>query len=147
MVRNIRGEMGIHPSTGVPLYLKFAGDSKEKDAILGARSYIFKMARVTEVLEGEVPEAEGPVATGIVGNVEVAVPLGEVIDVDVEKARLNKEIERIEQLLVRSRAKIDNPEFTNKAPANIVEREREKIKQLAENAAKLRKNLSVLLGS
>jgi valyl-tRNA synthetase len=109
MVRNIRGEMGIHPSTGVPLYLKFAGDSAEKDAILGARSYIFKMARVSDLFEGEVPEAEGPVATGIVENVEVAVPLGEVIDVDVEKARLTKEIERIEQLLVRSRAKIDNP--------------------------------------
>jgi valyl-tRNA synthetase len=82
-----------------------------------------------------------------VENVEVAVPLGEVIDVDVEKARLTKEIERIEQLLTRSRAKIDNPEFTNKAPAKIVEREREKIEQLAENAAKLKKNLSVLLGS
>jgi valyl-tRNA synthetase len=147
MVRNIRGEMGIHPSTGVPLYLKFAGESAEKHAILAARSYIFKMARVNDIFEGEVPEAEGPVATGIVENVEVAVPLGEVIDVGVEKARLTKEIDRIEQLHARSRAKIDNPEFTSKAPANIVEREREKIEQLAENAAKLRKNLSVLLGS
>jgi valyl-tRNA synthetase len=147
MVRNIRGEMGIHPSAGLPLYLKFAGDGAEKDAIFEARSYIFKMARVTDLAEGEVPEAEGPVATGIVENVEVAVPLGDVIDVEVEKARLNKEIERIEQLLTRSRAKIENPEFTNKAPAEIVEREREKIEQLAENAAKLKKNLSVLLGS
>jgi valyl-tRNA synthetase len=146
MVRNIRGEMGIHPSAGVPLYLKMAG-GPEKDAILDARSYIFKMARVTELVEGEVPESEGPVATGIVENVEVAVPLGEVIDVEVEKARLSKEIERIEQLLARSRAKIDNPEFTGKAPAKIVEREREKIEQLTENAAKLKKNLSVLLGS
>ncbi len=147
MVRNIRGEMGIHPSAGVPLYLKFSAGGTEKDAILAARSYIFKMAKVTGLFEGEVPEAEGPVATGIVENVEVAVPLGDVIDVDVEKARLEKEIERIEQLLARSRAKIDNPEFTNKAPAKIVEREREKIGQLAENAAKLKKNLSVLLGS
>jgi valyl-tRNA synthetase len=146
MVRNIRGEMGIHPSAGVPLYLKFA-EGAEKDAILEARSYIFRMAGVTELFEGEVPASEGPVATGIVENVEVAVPLGEVIDVEVEKARLNKEIERIEQLLARSRAKIENPEFTDKAPAKIVEREREKIEQLTENAAKLKKNLSVLLGS
>jgi valyl-tRNA synthetase len=146
MVRNIRGEMGIHPSAGLPLYLKFA-EGAEKDDLLAARSYISKMARVTDLFEGDVPEAEGPVATGIVENVEVAVPLGDVIDVEVEKARLNKEIERIEQLLARSRAKIDNPAFTSKAPAKIVEREKEKIEQLAENAAKLKKNLSVLLGS
>jgi valyl-tRNA synthetase len=146
-VRNIRGEMGIHPSVSVPLHLDFSEGDAARDSILGARNYIFKMAKVSEVFEGAVPEGQGPVATGIVGNIEIAVPLGDVIDVEIEKARLTKEIERIEQLLNRSRGKVANPEFVSKAPSHIVARENEKIEQLAQNAAKLKKNLSVLLGS
>ncbi len=146
-VRNIRGEMGVHPSQVVPLYLRFSGDTSTGDAVLRAGSYIMKLARVSIVGEGTAPEEEGPVATGVVGQAEIWVPLGDVIDVDVEKTRLNKEITRIEHLLKRSTAKVESPDFNRKAPPDVVAREKEKIEQLTENMAKLTKNLSVLLGS
>jgi valyl-tRNA synthetase len=79
--------------------------------------------------------------------VEIWVPLGDVIDVDIEKARLNKEITKIEHLLKRSTAKVENPEFISKAPPDVVAKEKEKIEQLTESMAKLKQNLSVLLGS
>jgi valyl-tRNA synthetase len=143
-VRNIRGEMGIHPSVNVALHLVFSGD-QGKDGILGAASYIRKMGKVSHI-ETARPRASGPVATSIVGGIEVIVPLAGVIDVDVEKARLEKEIARITNLLERSRVKIANPEFAEKAPAQVVAKEREKIGTLTQTKAKLEKTLSTLLG-
>jgi valyl-tRNA synthetase len=146
-VRNIRGEMGIHPSKSVAVYLKFSTDDGHKDAVVAAQPYIARMARVSAVNCGTVPERERPVATSVVDGVEIAVPLGDVIDVEVEKARLGKEIMRLERLLEKARSKVGNKEFNRKAPPHVVTRENEKIEQLSESMTKLKKNLSVLLDS
>jgi valyl-tRNA synthetase len=146
-VRNIRGEMGIHPSAEVPVFLDFPGDGEQREGVLGAESYIRKLGRVSEVAAGKPPRREGPVATGITQGIEVSVPLGDVIDVEVEKSRLTKELERVEALLEKSRARAGNEEFVSKAPAEVVAKEQERIEHLSETAAKLRKNLEVLLGT
>jgi valyl-tRNA synthetase len=143
-VRNIRGEMSIHPSVNVPVHLVFSG-AAEADTVLGAAAYIRKLGKVSEIAVGK-PSARGPVATSIVGGIEVIVPLAGVVDIKVEKARLAKEIERLAGLLERSRAKVANPEFAEKAPAQVVEKERTKIATLTESKAKLEKTLSTLLG-
>jgi valyl-tRNA synthetase len=143
-VRNIRGEMGVHPSVNVPVFLEFSGDSGSRDGVLKARSYIEKLGKVSQVSEGKPPEAEGPVATSIVRGIEVGVPLGDVIDVEVEKARLGKELGRIEGLLKRTEARLGNPDFVSKAPPEVVSKEKDKIEQLSQTASKLRKNLSLL---
>ncbi len=80
------------------------------------------------------------------GGVEIIVPLAGVIDVDVEKTRLTKEIERVTGLLDRATAKVANPEFAEKAPAEIVAKERGKIETLTQTKAKLEKTLATLLG-
>jgi valyl-tRNA synthetase len=149
VVRNIRGEMGVHPSASVPVHLVFSDRSQARDGVIKATNYIKKMGKVSDVLEGR-PSGTGPVATGIAGGmaggIEILVPLAGVIDIEVEKARLAKEIERLAGLLERSRAKVANPEFAEKAPAEIVEKERGKIATLTENKAKLEKTLATLRG-
>jgi valyl-tRNA synthetase len=145
-VRNIRGEMSVHPSVSVPVFLDFSGDQASREGVLAAASYIAKLGKVSEVGEGKAPKAEGPVATAIVRGIEVAVPLGDVIDVEVEKARLAKELERIEGLLKRTEARLNNPGFVGKAPAEVVAKERDRIEQLTQTASKLKKNLSLLAG-
>jgi valyl-tRNA synthetase len=143
-VRNIRGEMGIHPSANVALHLVLPG-GQSGDGILGAAPYIKKMGKVSTIEMGK-PRDGGPVATSIVGGIELVVPLAGVIDVDVEKARLTKEIERITGLLARAEAKAANPEFAERAPAEIVAKERDKIAILTQTKAKLEKTFSTLLG-
>jgi valyl-tRNA synthetase len=144
-VRNIRGEMGVHPSVSVPIHLVLPESCESKDGVLGAAAYIKKMGKVTAIEVGR-PSAGGPVATSIVGKIEVVVPLAGVIDVEVEKTRLAKEIERLRGLLERTRAKIANPEFAEKAPAQVVEKEKGKLATLTENKAKLERILATLLG-
>jgi valyl-tRNA synthetase len=146
-VRNIRGEMGIHPSRKVDLRLRVPDGGGLGETLDAAGTYIVKLAGVSSIEYGPPSEAEGPVATGVVGEVEVWVPLGDVIDVEVEKTRINKEIDRIQVLLQRSEKRVENPDFSRKAPPDVVAGEKEKIERLRENLAKLRKNLTILLGS
>jgi valyl-tRNA synthetase len=146
-VRNIRGEMGIHPSRKVDLRLRVADGGGLRETLDAACTYIVKLAGVSSIEYGPPSEAEGPVATGVIGEVEIWVPLGDVIDVEVEKTRINKEIDRIQALLQRSEKKVENPDFNRKAPPDVVAGEKEKIERLRENLAKLRKNLTILLGS
>jgi valyl-tRNA synthetase len=145
-VRNIRGEMDVHPSAEVPVYLAFPPDVAYRDGLLAAGSYIMKMAKVSQIAEGKAPEADGPVATSVVRGIEVGLPLGDVIDIEIEKGRLSKELERVEGLLAKSSAKVTDQDFLTKAPAEVVAKEKDKIEHLTETASKLRKNLSVLLG-
>jgi valyl-tRNA synthetase len=146
-VRNVRGEMGVHPSRKVEIRLRMPEGSEAERVLASTESYIKKLAKVSVVAYGPPPEDEGPVATGIVGDVEVRVPLGGVIDIDVEKTRLDKEIDRLGRLLSKSAAKVENPEFGSKAPPEVVASEKEKIERYRESLAKLKKNLSILLGS
>ncbi|MFH1312014.1 MAG: valine--tRNA ligase [Candidatus Eisenbacteria bacterium] len=143
-VRNIRGEMGVHPSASVPVFLDFSGDEGSREGVLAAESYIVKLGKVSQVSEGKPSEAEGPVATSIVRGIEVGVPLGDVIDVEVEKARLGKELARIDGLIKRTEARLDNPDFVSKAPPEVVTKEKDRIEQLLQTATKLKKNLSLL---
>jgi valyl-tRNA synthetase len=144
-VRNIRGEMGVHPSTTAPLYLSFA-DSDLAAAVMENSSYIEKLAKTGLIREGRPPEAERPVASAVVTGIEIAVPLGEVIDIEVEKGRLTKEVERVRGLIRKTRAKLEDREFVSKAPSHVVDKEKEKLEQLEQNAAKLKANLEMLLG-
>ncbi len=142
-VRNIRGEMGVHPSDEVDLYLKFA-DRAEMESVLALGSYITKMAKVKRIAEGDPPGERRPVATSVVGRTEVAVPLGDVIDIEVEKARLKKELARIGRILERSEAKLNDAEFRAKAPVHVIEKEEEKARKLTEARAKIERNLSLI---
>ena len=142
-VRNIRGEMGVHPSDEVKLYLKFAPGG-ERDSVLGVSSYIHKMARVGDIAEGSPSDGERPVATSVVGQTELAVPLGDVIDIEVEKARLKKELERIGKILEKSEAKLSNAEFRAKAPDHVIEKEEDEVEKLTEARAKIENSLSMI---
>jgi valyl-tRNA synthetase len=81
-----------------------------------------------------------------VRGIEVSIPLGDVIDVGVEKTRLAKELERVEGLIKRTAARLENQDFVRKAPADVVTREKGRIEQLTQTASKIRKNLSLLHG-
>ena len=68
-------------------------------------------------------------ALGVVGDIEVYVALEGVLDLAAERQRLEKEIRRAEEAIAFGRAKLARPEFTERAPAEVVDKEREKLAQ------------------
>ncbi len=81
-------------------------------------------------------EVDGKTVSSVTEIAEIYVPLGELVDLEKEKARLTAEIERIDGEIARAEGKLNNPNFVNKAPAKLVDAEKEKVKKYQDMKAK-----------
>ena len=75
---------------------------------------------------------------------QISMPLAELVDLEKEKARMEKELKKNSDELAKLNAKLSNPGFVNKAPANVVEAEKERAGKLAELVAKLEEQLKTM---
>ncbi|WNL39533.1 valine--tRNA ligase [Halomonas sp. PAMB 3232] len=125
-VRNIRAEMNIAP--GKPLdVLLTKGQPTDAERLESNRLFLSKLAKLQSVTWLANP-AEAPLsATQLVGDMEVLVPMADLIDKDAELARLNKEIEKQDKLIGGVEKKLSNEGFTAKAPAAVIDKERAKL--------------------
>ena len=137
-LRNIRGEMNIPPSKRINVLLK----SKEVNE--RQIDYIKKLAKVEDLKAGENITKPKASASAIVKTAEIYVPLEGLIDLDVERQRLQKEITRLEGSLAGIEKKLSNQKFVNGAPAEVVERERAKQRDWQDNLGKLKEILENL---
>ncbi len=142
--RNLRAEYGVQPAQRVTLRL--SGASQGLAALLeGSERILADLARVEEVAFERV-EGEIGASAVIPGGVEVFVPLEGVIDLDRERERLRGEIERIERQEASTGARLENASFVERAPAEVVQRERDKLASYSEQREKLARSLSALEG-
>ena len=81
-------------------------------------------------------EVSGKTVSSVTEIAQIYVPLGELVDIEKEKARLTAEIERIDGEIARAEGKLNNANFVNKAPAKLVDAEREKVKKYQDMKAK-----------
>ncbi len=127
-IRRIKGEMNIAPGKAVPVLLANTSET-DRARLARHRAYLDSMARVgsVEVLaDGE----EGPEsAIALVGRMKILIPLAGLIDKAAEITRLEKEIGKLENEIERVTRKLDNPNFVNKAPQAVVQKEKDKIAQ------------------
>ncbi len=142
-VRAIRGEMSIAPSKEISVVMKLR-DGKDADSIKKYDGYFRRLAKVTSV--SFITDQSRPrlSATAVVQGDELFVPLEGIIDIEVEKARLRKEIERVSSLLKSVQAKLSNENFVAKAPKEVVEKEQEKLNTFSETLEKLQRNYAAL---
>ncbi|MCP1328122.1 class I tRNA ligase family protein, partial [Halomonas sp. 707D4] len=134
-VRNIRAEMNIAP--GKPLdVLLTKGQPADAERLENNRLFLAKLAKLESVTWLADP-ADAPLsATQLVGDMEVLVPMADLIDKDAELARLNKEIDKQDKLIGGIEKKLSNEGFTAKAPAAVIEKERGKLAEF-QSAKKL----------
>ncbi len=123
-IRAIRAEYGIPPGTTVNATIQLVDDARAT-AIEDERTAIKRLAKLDQMTLGGNPEGVGAHAVLKDGS-SVFVSLGDAIDVEQECARLSKERNRLDGLLRGLAKKLANEQFTSKAPAAVVEREREK---------------------
>ena len=135
-VRNIRNEMKVNPGRRIKAI--FAAPDAKIDILKEGREYIENLARIKELTIGS-DDLDRPdkVSTSIVKEVEVILPLEGMIDLDKEIERMEKEIEEMEFEIKRAEGKLNNEGFVNNAPADLVEGEKEKLKEYKEKKEKL----------
>ncbi len=143
-IRKIKGEMNIPPGKQVPVLLNNVS-KQALDWLLANRQYLDFLGRTESISvltsEDEAPES----ATALVGDMEVLIPLADLIDKQAELARLQKEMAKLEAEMQRADKKLSNTVFVNKAPAAVVQKERGKLKdnqsalkRLSQQADKIR---------
>jgi valyl-tRNA synthetase len=142
-VRQIRGEMDISPGKALPVLLQNSGDQDRQRATANANliQRVGRVETVTVLGDDEDPPAS---ATALLGDMRLLVPMKGVIDVDAERARLEKQKQKVESDLAKTRGKLANDKFVNNAPADVVTQERQRatdfdrmITQLDEQLEKL----------
>ncbi len=139
-LRSIRSQMGIAPGKAVPLLWRSSG-AEDRARLAALDASLRFLARLDSIdrLEGEAPAS----ATALVGELQVFIPLAGLIDLDAEKARLAKELKRIETEIGKCRGKLASDTFVANAPAAVVEQERQRLAdwqaQQAALAAQLQK--------
>ncbi len=139
-IRSIRAEMNVPPSAKIPLLL--AGASPDTLARLERqRDLIATLARISEMGEqlGELPS--GSVQT-VVDEATLVLPLADVIDLDQERGRLSKAVAKLDDQIAGMAKKLANKGFTDKAPAEVVAVQRERMAEAEQTRDKLRDALS-----
>ncbi len=142
-IRQIRGEMDISPGKPLPVLLQNA-NSDDQDFAVRHRELLEKVGRVESVRSLADNENPPPSATALLGDMRLLVPLAGIIDVKAERARLEKKLTGLRGDLSKSRAKLDNPNFVNNAPAEVVTMETKHAAMLEDQIAKLQEQLEKL---
>jgi len=124
-VRAVRSEMNVPPKAEVPLLLKDAG-AVARTCVERHGALIGRLARVSSLalLDGDVPKGA---VQDVIDEATVIMPIAEVIDLDSEKERLEKEIAKQQSEIDRFQKKLGNEKFVANAPGAVVEAEREKL--------------------
>lgn len=123
-IRTIRAEYGVKPGKGVRAAVETAS-SLAREAIEAELGTVKRLAKVEELTLDGFDESVGAHAV-LPDGTAVFVPLGDAIDVAAECDRLAGEMERLDKQLHAATAKLANENFTTRAPAEVVERERRK---------------------
>jgi valyl-tRNA synthetase len=123
-VRAIRAEYGLQPGQAVRVVV--TADGAARSALERERATVARLARVSDLAFGEPAERVGGHAV-LADGTAVFVPLGDAIDVERECARLGSEVERLLRVVEGQEKKLSNEQFVSRAPADVVERERQKL--------------------
>lgn len=142
-VRSIKSVLGIALTRPVKVMLNTADDNK-RAALKKDSSYITGMAWVEDLEIGSDLVKPEHAAVDVEQGVEIFMPLIGLVDIEEEKKRLSKELSKLETDAEKSRKKLANPQFLEKAAGPVVEKEKAKLAGFDEKIAKLKKQLESL---
>ncbi len=143
LIRNMRAEMGIQLGQKVKVVIK-PRDRSFADLVRSLKGYFISLASLSELLIDPNYEKPRGCAVGVMSKAEIFMPLGEFMNLDREIARLKRELSEIEEDIKRVKAKLSNKSFLEKAPKKVVEKEREKLRNLEDRRERIKKHLELL---
>ncbi|AWC24284.1 Valine--tRNA ligase [Aminobacter sp. MSH1] len=138
-IRSVRSEMNVPPAAIAPLVFVGAND-ETLERLKRHQSAIARLARVGEIThEAAAPKGAAQI---VAGEATACLPLGSLIDLTAEAARLQKELAKTTEEIARLHKKLSNEKFVASAPEEIVAAEREKLEDYRQTQEKLDTALS-----
>ena len=142
-VRRVRGEQNIQPSRRLPVLLDNAAE-RDRRMLAEHRRYLEPLAGLASAHVLGDGETRPKSAVGLLGEMKILIPLAGLIDTEAEAARLAREIEKHARDLGRSEQKLANASFVDRAPAEIVAKERSRVAELRAAIGKLEEQRAAL---
>jgi len=136
--------MDISPGKELPVLLQGASD-RDRERSTTYANLLHRVGRVESVTILEPGDEPPAAATALLGDMRLLVPMKGIIDVDAERARLEKQKVKVSTDLQRSRGKLGNEKFVNNAPADVVTQERARVAEFEKTIAQLDEQLEKLL--
>jgi len=142
-IRNLRAEADVKPGAKVQTILQSESD-RERQILARGQSYIQNLAKVETLSIVEKLESAPEAIAGVVGTVQVLVPLAGVVDVDGLKAKLERDLKKIEGEITALSGRLSNSKFVDKAPADVVQGARDVLAEAEKQAEILKARLDQL---
>ncbi len=139
-IRNRRGEMNIPPSKKATVYVETQYESTFNTGV----EFIKRLASANSVVVASSFEDLGNTVTVITDDAKIYIPLGELVDFEAERKRLEKEMAAAQDKLDFINKKLSNPGFVNKAPEKVVSQNREDAAKLEEKIANIKNSIDSL---
>ncbi|PIG90973.1 valine--tRNA ligase [Gloeocapsopsis sp. IPPAS B-1203] len=119
-IRNLRAEADIKPGIKVTAILQ-SENANERETLTQGQSYIQELAKIETLnITATVDQLESAIA-GVIGTIQVLIPLTGVVDIEALRAKLKKDITKLEAEVKTLSTRLNNPNFVNKAPAEVVQ--------------------------
>ena len=141
-IRSIRSRMNVPPSKFSDLTVRCNGE--QSLFLLEHLDLLKSLGRIQDAKLGDSVEKPSQSATAVVQGMELYIPLGGLVDLDQEKGRMEKRIVEINRLITGINGKLSNENFINRAPEQVVEKERSNLSKLSEELEKVTANLEML---
>jgi len=145
-IRTIRSEMNVPPQKRARVFIK-AEDRRIEQLVRDYKIFFEELAQASEVIVGPSVERPKGAPRIVLEWAEVFVPLEGLLDLKQEHKRLGQELKEARAGLEATLRKLDNPDFLERAPAEIVEKEKRKAQEFKEKVERLEQNLQLLQGS
>ena len=139
-IRNCRSELNVPPSKKAKLYIETA----EPEVFAKGEMFFKSLASASEVNITDRFDGKD-CRTAVTDSARFFIPLSEIIDSDKERARLEKEKQKVQKDLDFLRGKLNNQGFISKAPEKLIETEKEKLRKAEEKMAKIEESLNALV--
>ena len=141
VIRNLKNEVSVEPRKKSEVVLKIS--NAEILAIVKSNvNYISELAAAAPVTFSD--EKTQHALTGVAGGVEIFLPLKDLIDTEKEIARLTKELEKLKKGIASTEGKLKNEKFISKAPAEVVQTEKEKLEAAQEKILSIESRIEQL---
>jgi len=143
-IRNLRSERGVEGSQKIPIAIKAGELTEFLEANRAALAWLARLDPEAVQIEADLDPPEGAIPL-VAGQIEAFIPLGGLRDSEQERLRIAKEQQEVEEQVARLEALLAS-EFSERAPAEVVEKERDKLEGLKGTASKLKEQLASLEG-
>ena len=142
-IRNLKSELNISPKKEINLVCR--GTQLKTDIILKNRKYFNDLVKVNEIKCFKNIDKPKKSSTLVINDIEIFIPLADLIDINKEINRLQNKMKDYEGRMISVMKKINNDNFIQRAPKEIVEHENKKYINYKSNFDKLKKNLDNLV--